>query len=108
MSNEFDKTLTQEQIDAKSYLDWDDTTLGRFVKHLAGKLKDKDPEGKQSTFGMTAAQVLVSIACEINAEELTVEISGLTMSGQPKGDWVVTAKKLNTSIPTVKKGGADE
>lgn len=98
MSNDFNKTLTQEQIDAKSYLEWDDTTLGRFVKHLAGKLKDKDPEGKRSTFGMTAAQVLVSIACEIDAEELTVEISGLTISGQQKGNWIVTAKYSGQAI----------
>lgn len=53
---DFDKSLTPEELDAESYLDWSDETLGRLVRLQAKQMFDPHD-------GWAAAQVVAACQC---------------------------------------------
>ena len=74
--NDFDSTLTTEECEAPTFLEWSDSTLARGVRALAGKLHDG--VGSQGIIGMAAALALEKIARDSNAEEYIITIDGGT------------------------------
>ncbi len=85
--------LTEEEKAAPTYLEWDDDALGKLVKKTAAKLHDE--YGRESAFAMTGVHLLLGTAITANATESTYTIDGLTIAGEPKGDWIVTLKRVN-------------
>ncbi len=57
---EFDKTLTQEEVDAPTFLEWSDATLARGVRTLAAVLHDS--VGFHGITGMAAGLALEKVA----------------------------------------------
>jgi len=72
-----DETLTQEEKDAKTFLEWSDKTLARAVRHCATAIKDD--MGNFAMLGTGAACVLSGIAKKANAETLKIDIGGYSI-----------------------------
>ena len=77
--------LTEEEKASDTYLDWDDAALGKLVRKTALMLRDT--YGQEATFGMTGAHLLVGMAMSANSTETTIELNGLNVKGEDKGDW---------------------
>jgi hypothetical protein len=68
----FDKSLTREERDAPTFLEWSDATLARGVRVLAADLHDNI--GFEGIVGVAAAMVLEKIAREANRSELRLYV----------------------------------
>ena len=88
--------LTQEEIDAQSYLDWDDAALGKAVKEVALMLKDtsEKSDGFKSILAVAAAFTLCGTADDNGAGELELKLGDYEHAGVNRGDWIVTVKKV--------------
>ena len=87
--------MTQEQFDAATYLQWDDRSLGQMMKTTALRIPiDDDQTGRRRIYGMSAALLLIGMAQDSNAEELTVSVDGVTHGGEPIGDYRVVIEKV--------------
>jgi hypothetical protein len=69
-----DLTLTQEEKDAKSFLDWPDTTLARAVRETARLIKASDDD-KEALYVTGCLVILASVMKRANAETLNLESS---------------------------------
>jgi len=76
MMVEFDKTLTNEEREAPTFIEWSDATIARGVRELAKKLHDG--VGGQAIIGMAAAIALEKVAKDSNATDLKITIDGKT------------------------------
>ena len=90
----FDETLTPEEKETQSYLDWSDETLGRCVKAFSKDLLKMDVKGFESVKTTAAVYALISVARGVNAGEFTQTMSGTTHNGKPTGDWKITVKQI--------------
>ena len=89
----FSKTNTQEELDAPSYLDWSNESLGRLTRTIGQYLKYKDANGFKAPTAVGAAFMLISACREANAGELTLELDAHTHDGQSTGDWEIIIRK---------------
>jgi len=80
-------TLTEEEKEAPTYLDWSDEALGKAVRMSALKLGDE--YGSDSLALMSFAQVLASLADRANADVYTQKLGGVTHKDKPIGDWMI-------------------
>ena len=74
--NDFDKTLTSEELAAPTFLEWSDSALARGVRTLAAKLHDS--VGSSGIIGMAAALALEKVARDSNAAKYEITIDGGT------------------------------
>jgi len=84
--------LTEDEINAGTYLEWDDETLGRAVKALALELRDT--YGQDALWFTMAGHVLIDSARQINAETTGLTLSGVTVKGEPIGDWRIVVERI--------------
>lgn len=86
--------LTEEEKKAENYLQWDNETLGKLVKHIASTIKDARTDDVVS--GVSDGMLLINMAIASNADEANIEMKGVTVSGEHKGDWMISVKRTNT------------
>jgi hypothetical protein len=79
----------------------DDVALGRFARSYLAECErafHKVAGEKEMPFSLIAsmhgALALYRIALEANAETYTLTSEGVTVAGEPQGDWKVTVKRL--------------
>lgn len=83
--------LTEEEKAAGRYLDWDDASLGQMVRALCETIRGNEKD----IIGTVSASYLLIAAClEAGSEESTWKIEGVTMRGEPVGNWEVTVREL--------------
>ena len=70
----FDTTLTEDERQAATFLEWSDATLARCVRAFAAKLHDG--EGFNGITGMAAVLALEKIARDSNATKFDIELDG--------------------------------
>lgn len=92
----FDKTITQQERDAPTYLDWSNETLGRLVRHMAGRLAKKEIKGWESVKTMASAYTLINAAIEVNAGEFKQTIEGFSIAEKEYGDWEIIVRRKKT------------
>jgi len=76
MDTDFDKTLTQDELNAPTFVEWSDATLARCVRHLAKKLHDD--VGFYGITGAAAAIALEKVAKDANATKFEVTLDDKT------------------------------
>jgi hypothetical protein len=76
----FDKTLTQAERDAPTYLEWSDSTIARLVRQLAVEIDDS--KGDKAIFSATALKVLAHMMEDCNAENMKTSLKG-DVAGKP-------------------------
>ena len=90
-------TITDEEREAHSYLDWDDASLGKAVKHAALAMeqsqREKDPDGYVALRLQIPALLISGMMAESNAETMEIETAGVTYKGKPVGDLKVVATR---------------
>lgn len=100
---EFDRTLTPEEIAAPDYLDWSDETLARCLRHLAKKIRGKPVETWEHMTLQAAVMVLVRFCIDVNARKLTEELDLVVKGGgEGEGTWRVTIQKITTRKKAVR------
>ncbi len=93
---EFQESLTQEEIDAPSYLDWSNERLGEFTRLTANYLKTKTIKGYESVTVMAALFLLTTQVESCNAGSFECELSNITSEQYPEpSNWKITVKKLS-------------
>jgi len=83
--------LTDAEKKAATWTELDDKSLGKVVKAMMFNIKNTCEE-QDKLFHLSAAIILCSIAAEANADKMTHTVEGLTIKGQPFGNWKVTIK----------------
>ena len=73
--SDFDASLTQEERDAETYLEWSNETLGRAVREMSRQIVDMNGRyGLVGTAGFIAVQKAM---IDANAASLEVTIKGV-------------------------------
>jgi hypothetical protein len=90
--------LTDEEQAASDWLAWDDETVGKAVRAFALIHGEKNP-GQQLLWAYSCSLMLASLAAEAGSETTTHAIQGVTRSGEPVGDWLVTVQRLTEPVP---------
>lgn len=84
--------LTEQEIEAKTFLEWDDEALGKLVKKLAIHVGDTSGEASSTT--AAAALLLVSQCHETGAVSMNIEMQKILNGEEKLGDWSLTINKL--------------
>jgi len=89
--------LTEEELAADTWLELDDATIGKLVKHTALQLKDTpDRSAEQAALWWWAAAIMmVGATADTNADTFTQTIKGYSRHGQVVGDFKITVEKLS-------------
>lgn len=89
-TEEFEKTLTEEQVKAPLYTDWDNETLGALVRAAMKDIEEYDWGGGEweRLITSTGAIMLIDKARRVDGDEIEVNVS-LT-NGEK---WQVIARK---------------
>lgn len=89
--------LTEEEKEEKSYLNWDNETLGKFVKNKAIELEDY--YGKNVTRKEAAVVTLLAEVVESDTDMAVMEVEGVTREGDDLGHWRITFEKVDPNLP---------
>jgi hypothetical protein len=91
-------TPTQEEKDANSYLDWPDEALGKFTKYVALKFAETSgrQDGLHKVTSASCAMNLVHASSEMNSAKTTLNLDGMSIDGEPIGDWLVTIERIDS------------
>lgn len=95
---DFNSTITQEQIDQFGYLQWDNETLGRAVKSFSRKMYETDMKGWEAVKCMAAIHTLIACVMDANAATLRVEVGGFTNKNYPdegKQEWSIWVQRMD-------------
>lgn len=87
---------TDEEKAAKSYLDWDDASIGRLVRygaaHLRAEAKKDEAEGNLIR-GHSALIYLIEQMLAVNAETTTMTVKDLRIGKKVLGDFKLTLER---------------
>lgn len=107
---------TKAERDAKSYLDWDDASLGRLVKKVAldiealpppvGQIDEiesttadgEDMDGLYKASIVSAVLILLGALTRNNHFSYEAKIYDHVSNGVPIGDWKVTATRMKDNL----------
>lgn len=90
--------LTEEEKEERSYLNWDDETLGKAVKKKA--IEFEDYYGEQATEREAALVSLISKVIEEHQNDLVMmEVGGIRKNGEDLGKWRITFEKVDSDLP---------
>lgn len=100
--------LTEEEKEKRSYLNWDDETLGKYVKKKA--IEHEDYYGQETSEREAAVVTLLSDAKDASGDMIMMEVQGLTINGENLGRWRITFEKVNPDLPNNNSGpnGSDD
>jgi hypothetical protein len=83
--------LTPEEQNALSLLDWSDESLAaavRYSEHLI--IEHCKQNGGNGVLQTTAGLLLIKEMLDFNATDLKIEVRGVTIKDNPKGDFTIT------------------
>ena len=89
----FNDTLTQEEKDAPTYLEWCNETLGRMVKETA-KLFD-DQQGDHSVCAEGLGILFASKMHDINSAQTKIELNGVSHASTVLGDYTIVCVRTD-------------
>lgn len=89
--------LTEEEKEGRSYLNWDDESLGKFVKKKAIELEDY--YGENVSEREAAVISLLSGITGSGSDMTMMEIEGVTVDGENLGNWRITFEKVDPDLP---------
>jgi len=85
-------TLTDEERESASYLDWDDESLGKLLRRGLAMCRSVQEE-RNAVLGHSAALYLIAHCVEAGAAYGKWDEQGVTQSGKPIGSWLVTVMR---------------
>lgn len=97
---------TDEEKEGRSYLNWDDASLGAFVKKKAIDFEDY--------FGEKVSEreaALISLLSKVRQETdgmAMMEVDGVKIDGEDLGRWRITFEKVDPDLPGGPPIGGDE
>ncbi len=91
---ELEFKATKEELDAPTFLEWSDESIGKLVREMAQKLRKRKVDGWEGVVSMAASMVLVNLCADANAGTFTQQISNVTSGEKNLGDWKITIKKI--------------
>jgi len=89
--------LTEEEKEGRSYLDWDNESLGKYVKKKAIDLEDY--YGEKVSEQEAAVVTLLSRIVESDSDMAMMEVEGVTINGDDIGHWRITVEKVDPDLP---------
>lgn len=89
--------LNEEEEGERSYLNWDEETLGKYVKKKAIELEDY--YGEDVSERGAALISLISRVNKMDTDIAMMEVEGLTIEGEDIGKWRVTFEKVDSDLP---------
>lgn len=90
--------LTEEEQKEKSYLNFSDESLGKYVKKKA--IEQEDYYGENTTEKEAALITMLSYVAEESENDMVMlEVKGLTVEGDDFGEWRVTFEKIDPDVP---------
>lgn len=89
--------LNEEEKEGRSYLDWDEESLGKYVKKRAIELEDY--YGEHVSERGAALITLISRVHQMDTDMTMMEVEGLTIEGENLGKWRVTFEKVDPDLP---------
>lgn len=92
-----DLVLTEEEKEERSYLNWDDESLGKFVKKKA--IEFEDYYGEEVSEREAAIISLLSKVRNETEEMAMMEVEGVTIDGEDFGQWRITFEKVDPNLP---------
>ena len=90
--------LTEEEKESGSYLNWDDESLGKYVKKKAIDLEDY--YGEKVSQREAAVVTLLSRIVESDTDMAMMEVEGVTIDGEDIGHWRITFEKVDPDLPS--------
>jgi len=91
--DDFEKSLTKEEIEAPTYFDWSNETLGRAARWMAEKFKQHSPDGFKGVTILGACYHLINTCRDTNAGELKLTLDNFTYKKENTGDWEIIVRK---------------
>jgi len=89
-------TLTDEEKEAESFLDWSDDALGKMVRATAQKIQSGELGEDSEPVMMTAAMLVIVLAAKsTNADTLEQTLEGVTHQEHQMGDWKITVERID-------------
>lgn len=85
--------LTEKEKSAETWNELDDASIGKVVKADMYRIKETAVE-QDKMLAYAAALILCNLVVKTNADILKHTIKGLTIKGEPFGDWKVTVKRV--------------
>lgn len=86
--------LTDQEKQSRSYLDWDDASLGRLCKKIALVLGEPDPKKPDWLPTTAAAVMLIDSLLQAGSSDCTITVNGLTSGDSCLGSFRVTLQKI--------------
>lgn len=97
---------TEEEEETNSFLDWDDESLGKLVKKEA--LDYEDYMAVETTKREAALVILLSEVSQKETDIGVMEVRGVTVNGEPLGDWRITFERIDADALNPGEFGPDE
>ena len=94
--------LTPEEKATISYFDWDDASLGKFVKMLALHVANypaPETNGMDRAVLGSAALLLISGTHDLGANELNIIMEGVFAGDRIVGDWEILVRRTSDPPP---------
>lgn len=89
-------TLTDEEKEAESFLDWSDEALGKMVRATAHKIQNGELGEDSEPVMMTAAMLVIILAAKsTNADSLEQTLERVTHQEHQMGDWKITVERIS-------------
>lgn len=89
--------LTEEEKAANSWLEVSDEALGRMIKASVLSIQAKATE-LNKLYMATCGFMLCNLACDSNASHLTLDVDGLTLGDEQRGQWKITVEEVTGAI----------
>jgi hypothetical protein len=88
--------LTDDEKEQKSYLNWNDEALGKYVKKKA--IDREDYYGENTSKREAAVITLLSEVRKSESDMVMMEVQGL-QTEEDLGDWRITFERIDPDIP---------
>ena len=84
--------LTEEERCTKTFLEWDDATLGKAVKRTADIIHGE--AGGRALRLTGAAIFIIEEMLKNHADSVTLELTGVTAGAKELGNWGVSIERI--------------
>ena len=92
-----DLILEEGEEEGRSYLNWNDEDLGKFVKKKAIELEDY--YGEDVAEREAALISLISRVSRMDTDMAMMEVEGINLNGEDLGKWRITIESVDSDLP---------
>jgi hypothetical protein len=89
--------LTEEEKEERSYLNWSDEALGKYVKKKA--IEHEDYYGDEISEREAAVITLLSRVRQTESDMVMMEVQGVSVGEEDIGNWRITFEKTDPDVP---------